>query len=352
VEDATGGIRVNINKTNLYQDARFRVGKEVYIKLNGLYVGNVNGEIQLGQPFNGNVGQIAETDIYKHFFDSGLAVSPVVPTERTITQLTAADVGRWIKIKDLEFIDADLGKPYAETGTSAPSAANRTLKDCNGNIIILRTSKFASFAGSEVDGGRGDVYAILSIFNGTYQLWIPKQIHADLDKPRCDGSIPAATIFNETFSGALTDNWTAVSVSGAQVWNIQNFGNPAPCAVMNGFASGLSNENEDWLISKPISLNGLTSASLSFDVAHRFAGNALQVMVTDNYTGTPSTTTWTTVATVNVASPLPTSYVFVNSGNLNLNAFVNKNIRVAFKYTSTATASTTWEIDNVKVKGQ
>ena len=352
VEDATGGIRVNINKTNLYQDARFRVGKEVYIKLNGLYVGNVNGEIQLGQPFNGNVGQIAETDIYKHFFDSGLTVSPVVPTERTITQLTAADVGRWIKIKDLEFIDADLGKPYAETGTSAPSAANRTLKDCNGNIIILRTSKFASFAGSEVDGGRGDVYAILSIFNGTYQLWIPKQIHADLDKPRCDGSIPAATIFNETFSGALTDNWTAVSVSGAQVWNIQNFGNPAPCAVMNGFASGLSNENEDWLISKPISLNGLTSASLSFDVAHRFAGNALQVMVTDNYTGTPSTTTWTTVATVNVASPLPTSYVFVNSGNLNLNAFVNKNIRVAFKYTSTATASTTWEIDNVKVKGQ
>lgn len=33
VEDATGGIRVNINKLNLYQDARFKVGKNVIINL-------------------------------------------------------------------------------------------------------------------------------------------------------------------------------------------------------------------------------------------------------------------------------------------------------------------------------
>jgi hypothetical protein len=29
VEDATGGIRININKLNLYQDYRFKVGKNL-----------------------------------------------------------------------------------------------------------------------------------------------------------------------------------------------------------------------------------------------------------------------------------------------------------------------------------
>lgn len=349
VEDATGGIKVNINKQNLFQDNRFKVGKELHIKLKDLYVGNVNGEIQLGQPFNGNVGQIAENDVYKYFFDSNLPATAVVPTERTIPQLTTADVGRWIKIKNVEFIDADLGKAYAELGTSAPSATNRTLKDCAGNTIILRTSKFATFAGTEVDGGRGDVYAILSIFNGTYQLWIPKQVHADFDNPRCDGSVPPQTIFSETFSGALTDNWTAVSVTGAQVWNIQNFGNPAPCVVMNGF-QGVNNVNEDWLISKPISLNNLTAASLSFETDGRYNGAPLEVYVTENYTGTPSTTTWTQLNPT-LDTNLTSFNTWTNSGNLSLNAFLNKSVRIAFKYTSSSTASTTWEVDNVKVKG-
>ncbi len=349
VEDATGGIRVNINKLNLYLDSRFKVGKEVYIKLNNLLLNNVSGELQIGGDTNPSLtvvtfGQVPEGDVYKHFFDSNMPATAVVPTERTITQLTAGDVGRWIKIKNVEFIDADLGKPYAGT-----AATNRTLKDCNGNTIILRTSNFATFAGSEVDGGKGDVYAILSIFNGTYQLWIPKQIHADFDNARCDGTIPPATIFTETFSGSLTDNWTAENVTGTQVWNIQNFGNPAPCAVMNGYQGG-NNVNEDWLVSKPINLNGLSSASMSFDSDGRYNGNALEVYVTENYTGSAATTTWVQL-TPTLDTNLNAFNSWTNSGNLSLNAFVNKSIRIAFKYTSTSSAATTWEIDNVKVKG-
>lgn len=343
VEDATGGIRVNINKTNLYQDARFKVGKEVYIKLNSLYIGNVNGELQLGQQFGANVGQIAEADVYKTFFDTNLPISAVVPTEKTITQLTAADVGKWIKIKNLEFINADLGKNYA-----SGSPTNRTLKDCSGNTILLRTSNFASFAAAEIDGGRGDVYAILSIFNGTYQLWIPKQIHADLDNPRCDGTVPPTKLFMEDFQNGL-GTFTQQSISGTQAWATSNQGTGSNYyAVMNG----ASTANEDWLISKEISLNGYASYFLSFDSDGRATtpGNPLQVLITDNYTGNPTTTTWTTLN-----APLDTvlgAFGFANSGLVSLNAFANKNVRVAFKYTNTTTASTTWEIDNVKVLGQ
>ena len=344
VEDATGGIRVNINKTNLYQDARFKVGKEVYVKLKDLYVGSNGGEIQLGVPFNGNIGQIAEADVYKHFFDSNMPATPVVATERTITQLTTADVGRWIKIKDLQFIDGDLGQPYASGGVT-----NRTLEDCSGNKIILRTSNFASFAGAEVDGGKGDVYAILSIFNGTYQLWIPKQVHADLDDPRCDGSVPPTTIFFEGFQTSLTANFTAYDVAGPQqVWTRSNQGTGTNYyAVMNGGTAA----NEDWLVSNEINLTGYNGYSFSFDSDGRAStpGNPLEVYITENFSGNPSTTTWT-----KVNAPIDTAlggFAFFNSGKINIDSYANKKIRIAFKYTSTTTASTTWEVDNLKVSG-
>lgn len=344
VEDKTGGIRVNIDMADLYADPRFFVGKQVLINLKNLYVGNVNGELQLGDIFSGNVGRVLAENVYKHFFPTSI-FTDVVPTEKTISTLSKADVGRWIKIKDLEFIDTDLGTQYAPSTTT-----NKTLKDCSGKTITLRTSNFASFAKDEIDGGKGDVYAVLSIFNDTYQLWITNRLGADLDNPRCDGTVPAVTIFSEDFSGTLTTNWSAVSVAGAQVWNIQSFGNPAPCVVMNGYANG-NNINEDWLVSKPIALAGYKTYSLSFETDGRFTGNPLEVYVTDNYTGTPSTTSWTKLnATLD---PDLTKYSpFVSSGSIDISSFAGKNVVVAFKYTSTATTATAWELDNVKIRGK
>ena len=361
VEDASGGLRVNLNKLDLFLDNRFRLGKDVYIKLKDLYVRNVSGEIQLGALFSNNTqfGQIEEVNIYKYFFDTNTPSRAVVPTERTISQLTTADVGRWIKIKDLQFINADLGKTYSD-GTST---SNRTLEDCSGNKITLRTSGQADFGTNntplkpgiiEVEGGKGDVYAIASYFNGTYQLWITKLSNIDLDNPRCDGSVytPMPTIYNDGFAaGGFGTDWTTVSVTGAQVWTTSNTGNLSNYyAVMNGFVGG-NNANEDWLISKAVSLVGKTAATVNFTTDVRYAGNALQVYATENYTGNPSTTTW-----VQLPATLDTNTAafgdWVSSGNVNLSAFLGKNVRIAFKYTSTTSAAATWEIDDFKIKAQ
>lgn len=351
VEDATGGIRINIDKSDMFNDPRFGVGKEVYVKLKNLYVGAVSGEIQIGSPFNGAVGRIAETDVYKYFFDSKKPTTAVAATERTITQLTMADVGRWVKIKDLQFIATDLEKVYAASGVT-----NRTLEDCSGNKIILRTSSYADFAGKVIESGKGDVFGILSVFNGTYQLWITDILGADLDNPRCDGSIytPLPVLYSEDFAAGgfpSGSDWTAVSVTGAQAWTTSNQGNQSNYyAVMNGFASG-SNANEDWLISKAVSLVGKTKAAVSFTSDVRYNGNTLQVYATENYTGNPATTTWVPLsATLDTNSGAFGDWV--SSGNVDLSAFLGKNVRIAFKYTSTTSASATWEIDDFKIKGQ
>lgn len=342
IEDATGGIRVNINKTNLYQDIRFRIGKNVIIKLKDLYIGKVSGEYQLGQPFNGNVGQIVEVDVYKHFFDSKENITDVIPTEKSIPQLTTDDIGKWVKIKNVQFVAEDLGKSYASGGVT-----NRTIEDCNGNKIILRTSNFATFAGAEVDGGKGDMYAIVSYFNGAYQLWIPYQVNADFDDPRCDGTVPLSfsTILLDPFD--TLGNWNAVNVTGAQVWATTTFGNPRPSAIMDGNRLA----NEDWLVLKtPVSLAGYNDAFVSFETDGRFTGNPLELYVTENYTGTPGTTTWTKLNPA-LDTDLNGFSGFVSSGRVSLKNYVNKSLTFALKYTSVAGASTTWEVDNFTVRG-
>ena len=344
VEDKTGGIRVNIDMNSLYADPRFFVGKHLLINLKNLYVGPVNGEIQLGELFTNSsnqtlVGRVAPSNVYKYFFPT-TDFTEVVATEKTITNLTDGDVGRWIKIKDLQFIIDDLGETYS---------GKRTLEDCSGKKIILNTSSFATFSGAQLDTGKGDVYAILTKNNTAYELWITNRLGADLDGNRCDGS-PAPVfenIFNEDFSGALTNNWTAVSVKGAQVWNIQQFGNPKPCVVMSG------NGNEDWLISKPITLAGYKNYYLSFETDGRASvqSDQLEVYVTDNYTGSLDPKNWTKLNPT-LDSDMSKFAPFVSSGKLDISNFAGKNVVVAFKYTSTDTASATWELDNVKIRGR
>ncbi len=348
VEDATGGIRINIDKADMFNDPRFVVGKEVYVKLKNLYVGAVNGEIQLGVPFSGAVGRIAEADVYKYFFDSKKAITAVTATEKAITQFTMADVGRWVKIKDLQFIAGDLEKVYA-----SGAVTNRTLEDCSGNKVLLRTSNFADFAGQVIESGKGDVYGVLSIFNGTYQLWITDVLGADLDDPRCDGSVytPLPVLYSDGFAaGGFSSDWTAVNVAGTQVWNTSSQGNGTNYyAVMSAPLGNAA--NEDWLISKSVSLVGKTKAAVNFISDVRYGGNALQVYATENYTGNPATTTW-----VLLPAALDTNNAafgdWVSSGNVDLSAFLGKNVRIAFKYTSTSAAAATWEIDDFKIKGQ
>ena len=339
VEDATGGIRININKLNLYQDARFKVGKNVIINLKNLYVGKYNGEFQLGQPNGTNIGQVAENVVYKFFYDSNEAVTTVTATEKTIANLATADVGKWIKIKNVQFVDTDLGNTYS---------GNRTLIDCTGNKIILRTNSQASFSGAMIDNGKGDIYAILSIYNGVYQLIIPKQANADLEGIRCDGTLPVyETIFSDAF--ASLSNWTAVNVSGTQVWATTTFGNPAPSAIMDGKGSA----NEDWLVSKKITIpSTYKEIFFSFETDGRNAGSLLEVYITDNYTGSVSTTSWTKTNPA-LDTDLANFAGFVNSGKVDISSFKGKDIVVAFKYTSTSTSvpSTTWEVDNFAVKG-
>lgn len=353
IEDETGGIRVNINMTRLNLDKRFQVGRMVTINLKNLYIAKVNGEYQLGGLYQNRLGQVETGDIYKHFFATDYPVTNIKATERTLSTLDASDVGRWVKINDLQFISEDLGKTFAEGG----KGTNRTLEDCSGKRIILRTNGLANFGDTktkllannvEVETGKGDVYAILSVYKDEYQLLITKLRDIDLDHPRCDGSLPTklntTTLFEDGFKNL--NQWNSSNISGVEVWSTAKYGNPAPSAIMNGNRK----TNEDWLIMKtPVNLAGYTDAFLSFDSDGRYQGATLEVFVTEGYTGNPATTNWTKLSPV-LDDNLNQFGTWVNSGKISLKSFTGKNLTMAFKYVSKADASTIWQIDNVIIK--
>ena len=339
IEDATGGIRVNINKARtIYQDSRFKVGKTLIVKLKDLYVGKYNGEFQIGTQSGASIGFIAETDVYKYLFDAKEGITNVTPTEIKIADITPDVVGKWVKIKNVQFADSELGNTFS---------GNRTLVDCSGNKVIVRTNTQASFANAMLDSGKGDIYAIVSVYNGTYQLIIPHQYNADFDNPRCDGTLP---IYENIYSDGFTNlaNWTPVNVLGAQVWTPTNYGNPAPSAYLDGNRA----DNDDWLISKKwaIPATGYQKVYFSFETDGNYQGNPLEVYVTDNYTGDVKTTNWTKVNAV-LDTDLGGFNGFVNSGLIDVSAFKGKDLIVAFRYTSVQGASTRWEVDNFSVKG-
>ena len=341
VEDKTGGIRVNIDMESLYADPRFFVGKQVLINLKDLYVGSVNTEVQLGGLFNGNVGRVLANDVYKHFFPT-TDFTEVVATEKTIAGLTDADVGRWIKIKDLQLVKEDLGHIFY---------GSRTLEDCSSNKINLYTESFATFANDIMDTGKGDVYGILKKYNTTYELIITNRLGLDLDGNRCDGTLSPSfrDIFNDEFSNL--SNWTTVNGSGTQQWTTTNYGNPSPSAYIDGGRSA----NVDWLISKKITVpSDFSGVFMYFQTDGRYNSASgvpsLEVYVTENYTGNVDTTVWTQ-KTARLDGDLNSFGGFIGSSKIDVTDFKGKDLVVAFKYTSVAGFSTTWELDNFSVKG-
>jgi hypothetical protein len=177
---------------------------------------------------------------------------------------------------------------------------------------------------------------------------------------KTDGTVPSAdattqnivvvTIESENFNDSW-GNWTPISVIGTQVWDRDNtFGvGNTPCASMSGY-EGQSNENEDWLISPSMNLNNYINEVLTFQNAKNYTGNDLELKVSTDYDGggNPNSGTWTNLT----FTKCPGNWVWTFSGEVDLSAYNGTAVYVAFYYTSTATASATWEVDDIEITGE
>jgi len=163
-------------------------------------------------------------------------------------------------------------------------------------------------------------------------------------------------IYSEPFETSL-GAFSSRSLVGDQTWQWDKLYG----AKVSGYASSTSFDNEDWLISPPMDLTNYKDIILNFEHAHQYASFPefeLQLWVTDTYYVQPGDTTplpsldTTNWVKLSFTKSDQTSWTFISSGPVSLNAFSGKNnVRFAFRYVSSTAGAATWEIKHVLVNG-
>jgi len=354
--DASIGISIPVDDYNLY--TKYPPGSKVFVNLKDLYYQKDADAFVVGSRYNNNTPENLDDDevgripgvqyqsIITRGCTGGVNEDNLV-NNVTITQAKSIQyLNKLIEIDNVQFADGSAGKTYFDpTVNNIGSATNHTLTDADGNTVVARVSQYANFASETIPMLSGKVRGVMTKFGSTYQFMIRTLNDVKLTNPRI------VALFEESFStSASFAAWTKYSVTGAQVWTLNTTnGNPGGCADMNGYSGGAV-LNEDWLISPAIDLSGLSTARLTFQSAKNFSGNAIQVYVSTNYSGSgaPSAATWTLLSPT---LPSATGFAWTSSGNVSLNAQAgNPNVRIAFKYTSTSSAAAQWRVDNIKVQ--
>jgi len=181
IQDGSGGITVRLNSVGLYNT--YPVGRQVSVRCRGLYLGDYNGLMQL----NGSAGEeIEELLIEEHLF-VGERDQPIDTAFVTIDALENNLVNTLVHLDNVQFSRADSEQPYADAANR--QSLNRTIEDCNGNSVIIRSSGYADFASELTPAGSGSVTAILSAFGDTKQLIIRDLNDVNMTSERCASGV-------------------------------------------------------------------------------------------------------------------------------------------------------------------
>jgi len=199
IQDSTAGIFININAYSLY--AIFPVGRKLYVKCKGLYLGYNGGTMELGASLTEQlqVGGINGAEIDNHIITGpvGNAVPDTVITFSQARSLSASAavrslIGCLVTIKDVQFADTNA------TYTDPAATTNRMIMECaeSAAALAVRSSNFSDFHAVPVAKGRGSITGIYTVYQSssyTPQLLIRDTADVHMNGARC-GAVPVAPI--------------------------------------------------------------------------------------------------------------------------------------------------------------
>jgi len=365
-ENPTIGIKVLIDVNPLF--IRYEVGRKVYIKLNGLAVGITNGLLTVGA-LNGNEVDKIPSASENDFILRSATKETLVPLPLAFVDFADDKTNLFVELQDVQFnrnqATGDNPSSYASEG-SDQFDGERTLESCaSAASVVFSTSTFADFKSLTLPSGRGSMNAILTknFFGDTFNIVVnsPEDVNFD-NTERCDpdflectgASGGGAAIFEEDFEGFGTyasEGWDNINVSGTSTdWFVSSFGGDFYSRI-SAFNSGNA-EADVWLVTPMINLDTTAGEELTFEVQPNFDnGTNLSVWIATDYTGDPTTATWSILDATIPTGPSGGFGNFETVGPINISC-VDGNAVIGFFYEgSDPSATTRYHIDDVIVTG-
>lgn len=140
------------------------------------------------------------------------------------------------------------------------------------------------------------------------------------------------TIDNVTMPSPLTYVWKYTTYSGGNYMKA------------SAYVNGTNYATESWLISPVIDMSSAVNPALSFMTVARYGSNANLTLWAREKGGD-----WAQLSFSNYGTGNDWNFV---SNTVDLSAYAGKTLQFAYKYVSTGTGASTWEIKNVEVKEQ
>ncbi len=364
IQDSTAALTIRMDAFGLAAD--FPLGKRIFIRLNGLWLGEYGGMLQLGGAIDKTDPAYPEllpipTPLFTKIFVHGLVEKLPEPLLVHFGELKDSLQSRLITIDSVEFAASDTAKPFADVINKV--TVNHTLRICNGGSLYLRTSGFASFAALKTPRGNGKITGIYSIFGSQKQLIIRDTFDVNMDGLRCSGN-GSRQLFYDDFesipvgNNLLINGWKNLAEAGGQLFGGQMAATNR-YATISAFATNQSSV-VSWLILPSINLNATANEQFSFLTKDAFDnGASLQVYISTNFDGGvfPWKAKWTLLKSVIAKGSVSgIASKWISSGNISLNNY-SGNVHIAFKYDGSDVPSTinkkttTFQIDEIKVMG-
>ena len=146
VQDETGALIVAVNQGGL--SGFLPEGQQIIIDLKGLYIGGYGSQIELGTPYNGQIGRMPKDVWNSHFKIVGQpnpdAVQPV--DFKTVENDIETNCGRLVKLSGITFKSANGKKTFVDGAQSGGNYFTQQIDGYPSSKLIVRTSSYADFA--------------------------------------------------------------------------------------------------------------------------------------------------------------------------------------------------------------
>ena len=178
IQDETAGICLSLDLVNIYN--YMARGQEVIIEMKGMWLGKYLGAYQVGDStthfqYGYQMGRYDWTKelVQKHFYTNGFPDLEKVPAPKEIQsagEILSTDYGMLVKLKNVTFPDTKGGK--LKSWSTSEQTENRKVVFSDGSQIIVRTSGYSNFYADYMPEGVGTITGIISVYNGTVQLYL------------------------------------------------------------------------------------------------------------------------------------------------------------------------------------